>query len=85
MKFVSVRFADYESAPIPGTRSDERNDHRRELPMLLLIALTLGILWVAVLAVILGVCASAAAGDRVLQRAKRSAQPAESGRLRLIA
>jgi hypothetical protein len=39
--------------------------------MLLIIALSIGIVWVCVLAVLCGVCRSAAAGDRGLPRRTR--------------
>ena len=54
---------------------------------MLLIALMLGTLWLVVLAVAMGVCASAAAGDRLLRRAATaaSARPADAGSLRLSA
>jgi hypothetical protein len=51
---------------MPGTR--DHDDVRHELPMLLIALAILVVAWIGAAIVVVGLCASAAAGDRALTR-----------------
>jgi hypothetical protein len=53
--------------------------------MLLIALAALAVLWIGVAAVVAGLCASAASGDRLLARARHASRAPEPVRLRRIA
>jgi hypothetical protein len=75
MKFVPSGLTWGLNASIRGTEADDEEE--RGHPMLLIALAALAVLWIGVAAVVAGLCASAASGDRLLARARHASMASE--------
>jgi hypothetical protein len=82
MTFVQFISSGAVRAPIAGTRTfyGKRGEHQ----MVMLLG-ALGIAWLSAVAVVLGLCISAARGDRAMRREPSAMPVHQRGGLRLIA
>jgi hypothetical protein len=83
MKFVPCGLCRPLNTSITGTGPND--DEERGHPMPLIALAALAVLWLGVAAVIAGLCASAASGDRLLARARHASIASEPAPLRRIA